>query len=143
MENPYYTHYVNQAGTGYAGSVYTGHRYQNGNGFGFFGKILKHLKPALKYIGREGLKTAASIGRDVLNGDNFVEAAKANLVNTGKNILRRAIDKSDEYVSQNGRGVKRRKKAYKSKKDTRKTIKRAKLKKKAKQNKKTEAIGFF
>jgi len=101
------------------------------------------LKTALKHIGRERHKTTESISRDILNDDNFVEAVNANLVDTGKNILRDAIDKSYECISQSGRGIKKRKKTYKSKKASQKTTKRVKLKRKIKLNKKTEAIVFF
>ncbi len=105
MENPYLNYYVKQAGSGISG--FSGSRYQRGNGF--FGKILKHLKPALRYIGRQGLKTATSIGRDLLNGENFVNSAKSNLRNTGNTILNDALDKADELVKQTGNGIKRRK----------------------------------
>lgn len=139
MENPYMSYYVDQAGSGYA--AYSGARYQNGNGF--LGKIFKKFKPALKYLGRQGLKAVSSIGRDLLNGENFIESAKVNLENTGKNIISDALDRVDKYVEQNGNGlnvkrvcrkrpVRRRKvvkkKATKSIK--RKTVKRRNFKKK-------------
>jgi hypothetical protein len=147
MDNPYMNYYVEQAGSGYA--VYSGTRYQNGNGF--FGKILKQLKPAIKYLGRQGLKTVSSIGRDLLNGENFVESAKSNLLNTGRNIMSDAIDKAEKYAEQTGNGLKRKrvykrrstlvkKKIVKKRSKTRKTIKRKSINK---TNKKKKIIGFF
>jgi hypothetical protein len=144
MENPYMSYYVDQAGSGYA--AYSGARYQNGNGF--LGKILKKFKPALRYIGRQGLKTVSSIGRDLLNGENFIESAKANFTNTGKNILSDAIDRADKYVEQNGNGLKR-KRLYKKrsvkarkvvKKKATKPIKRKIVKRRLKKKK---TIDFF
>lgn len=142
MDNPYMSYYIEQAGSGISG--YSGSRYQHGNGF--LGKIFKSLKPALKYFGREGIKTASSIGRDLLNGENFIESVKANLVNTGRNIMTDAIGKAEEYVKQNGNGLKR-KRVYKKK-----PVKRRKLvKKKATKTikspkravKKKKVIDFF
>jgi hypothetical protein len=141
MDNPYMSYYIEQAGSGISG--YSGSRYQHGNGF--LGKIFKRLKPALKYFGREGIKTASSIGRDLLNGENFIESVKANLVNTGRNIMTDAIGKAEDYVKQNGNGLKR-KRVYKKpvkrrkvvKKKARKTIKRPKRTLKKKKN-----IDFF
>ncbi len=144
------SYYVNQAGSGISG--YSGSRYQNGNGF--FGKILKQLKPALKYFGKQGVKVAANIGRDLLNGENFVESAKSNFINTGRNIMSDAIDRAEKYVEQTGNGLKR-KRVYKRKSTvvkkkkvnkilkrpkTRKTIKRKSIKK---ANKKKKIIDFF
>ncbi len=138
------SYYIEQAGSGISG--YSGSRYQHGNGF--LGKIFKKLKPALKYFGREGIKTASAIGKDLLNGENFIESAKANLVNTGKNIMTDAISRAEEYVKQNGKGLKR-KRVYKKKvvkhrkvvkKKSTKSIKRPKTKRVIKRKK---AIHFF
>lgn len=151
MDNPYMNYYVEQAGSGYV--AYSGSRYQNGNGI--FGKILKQLKPAIKYLGRQGLKTVSSIGRDLLNGENFIESAKSNLLNTGRNIMSDAIDKAEEYADQTGNGLKRKRvsKKWKSvvskKKTVNKTIKRSKIRKTTKRksvnkaNKKEKIIDFF
>ncbi len=83
----------------------------------------------MKYIGRQGLKTVSSIGRDLLNGENFIESAKANLTNTGKNIPSDAIDTADKYVEQTGNGLKR-KGVYKKR-----SVKRQKVAKKKKEGK--------
>ena|SRR5882757_4008774 len=106
MDNPYSEYYIKQAGSGI--SVYSGHRYQSGNGF--FGKILKYLKPALKYIGRKGLNTMTNIGSDFLNGENIVEAGQKQLVNTAKDVLTDARTSLDEYKTrrQAGEGLKRK-----------------------------------
>ncbi len=114
------SYYIEQAGSGISG--YSGSRYQHSNGF--LGKIFKKLKPALKYFGREGIKTASAIGRDFLNGENFIESVKANLVNTGRNIMTDAIGRAEEYVKQNGKGLKRNR-VYKKK-----TVKHRKVVKK-------------
>jgi hypothetical protein len=137
------SYYIEQAGSGISG--YSGSRYQHG--YGFLGKIFKKLKPALKYFGREGIKTASAIGRDLLNGENFIESAKANIVNTGKNIMTDAIGRAEEYVKQNGNGLKRKRVCKKTvkrrkvaKKKSTKTIKRPKPKRVIKRKK---VIDFF
>jgi hypothetical protein len=141
---------INQEGSGISG--YSGSRYQNGNEF--FGKILKQLKPAIKYLARQGLKTVSYIGRDLLNGENFVESAKSNFINTGRNIMSDAIDKAEKYVEQTGNGLKRksvckRKSTVAEKNKLNKTIKRPKSRKTIKRkfvkkaNKKKKIIDFF
>ena len=137
MENPYYDYYLNQAGNGI--SVYAGNRYQNGNGF--FGKILKHLKPALKYIGRKGFDTLKNIGSDILNGKDVINSGRERLINTAQDIMTDASNSLENLKGQSGRGAKRkqsvsrsvsRKSPAKRKKTTKKLYKRTKPKKKRK-----------
>jgi len=96
MENHWNSYYCQQAGNGYA--VYIGLKYQRGNGF--FGKIFKKLRPALKYLGKEGLQTLSNIGREIIDGDNLEETAKKHISRTGKRIASTMLDKADEYLSQ-------------------------------------------
>ncbi len=91
---------------------------------GFWVITLKKFKLAVRYIGRQFLKTVSSIGRDLLNGENFIGSAKVNLTNTGKTILSDVIDRADKYVEQNGNGLKA-KRVYKKK-----SVKRRKVAKK-------------
>src|SRR5882757_8457502 len=151
MDNPYSEYYIKQAGSGI--SVYSGHRYQTGGGF--FGKILKYLKPALKYIGRRGLDTITNIGSDFLNGENIVNSGQKQLLNTARDVLTDARTSLDQYKKkrQTGEGVKRRsrsvskqKTASRSRSRSRKRAKTTKklYKKKPKSKKKTvKKVEFF
>src|SRR6266581_4015785 len=103
MDNPFLNYYLNQVGSGISG--YSGARYQTGNGF--FGKILKSFKPALKYLLREGLKTGVNIGNYLLNGGDIANSVKSNLESTGKSIARDALGMADQYIKQKGGGIKR------------------------------------
>jgi hypothetical protein len=85
--------------------------YMRGYGFGnvfkrFFRWISPIVKenalPILKNIGKEGLRTAANIANETLDGKDFSESAKANLKESIKKL-------SNQY----GNGKKRRKKSSK------------------------------
>ena len=92
MDNIWDGYYSKQVGSGLSG--FSGYKYQNGNGF--WGKILKNLKPALKYITRQGLSTTSNIVRDFANGEDFSKAAKMNLLDTGKSILNDGMGKIED-----------------------------------------------
>ena len=128
MENPYIDYYMKQAGSGITG--YAGTRYHVGNGF--FGKILKNLKPALKYIGRQGWDALKTIGSDVMSGTSLSEAGRRSLLKTAQNVVSDASTKLDEFKkrTQRGSGVKKRKvkkavKKLKKKTTTKKAAKKA------------------
>ena len=111
---------MKQVGSGI--SVYSGNRYQNGNG-SFLGKIIKYLKPALRYISRQGLTAASEMTKNLANGQNFKEAAKAQLLSTGENIFKDSKEKFDEIKSKQKGSGKRRKKSKISKKKVKKVKK--------------------
>src|SRR5882762_4621808 len=102
MENPYVDYYINQAGTGISGFV--GTRYQRGNGF--FGRIFRKIKPALKYITKKGIRAAANIGQDILDGENFTESSKKHFENTARLMAQDGINKLHEIADQKGSGIK-------------------------------------
>jgi hypothetical protein len=61
MTNEYVEYYLNQSGSGVSG--FSGLRYQKGNSWkGFF----KFIRPVLAYFTKQGIKTAAIIGADLL-----------------------------------------------------------------------------
>lgn len=134
MENPYTQYYMNQAGSGIVS--YSGHRYQSGKGFG---KILKKLAPALKYIASKGWEAIRGIGGDIISGKHISDAGKNQLIRSAESILTDARDKVGEIKKQKGLGRKRKKrktvkKSYKRRKVTQKTknkIKRSKRSKKS------------
>ena len=127
--------YEKQAGDGLV--AYSGPKYQQGYGLNF-GRILRVLKPAFRYIGRHGLRTLTNIGRDLLEGENFAETTKSHLKNTGKRIAGEMLDKTESYLDQSGgRIILKRRKKYKSrkiavKKRHSKPVKKKKLVKRAK-----------
>ena len=146
MDNPFNDYYLKQAGSGI--SVFAGHRYHTGSGF--FAKILKHLKPALKYIGRKGLDTMANIGSDVLNGQDLKKAGENQLLNTARDVLTDARTSVEAYKKkrQTGSGRKRRRsrstsrRPVKRKKTTKKLYKRPTTKRKRKKSVKKN-LTFF
>ena len=145
MDNPFNDYYLKQAGSGI--SVSAGHRYHTGSEF--FAKILKHLKPALKYIGRKGLDTMANIGSDVLNGQDLKKAGENQLLNTARDMLTDARTSVEAYKKkrQTGGGRKRRRsrstsRPAKRKKPAKKLYKRSTTKRKRKKSVKKN-LTFF
>jgi hypothetical protein len=122
-ENIYEQYYNKQVGSGIAS--YSGSRYQNGNGK-LFGKILKFLKPAWKYISRQGLTATSNITKNLANGQNFSKALSNQMLDTGSSILTDGAAKLNELKTQQGKGVKRKRKTKKTgaKKKTRKNSKK-------------------
>lgn len=107
-ESIYNQYYLKQVGSGI--SVYSGNRYQKGSG-SFFGKIIKYLKPALKYISRTGLTAASEMTKNLASGQSFKNAAKSQLISTGENMLKDSMEKMGEIkAKQKGRGYKRKRK---------------------------------
>ena len=96
----------NQTGGGF----FVGHRYQKGNGF--FGKIIKKaILPFLKYIGKQGVKTAVAIGEDAFRStDDLKTIAKSRLKEAGLQAIDDGANRMKKFV-QTGEGLKR-KKAY-------------------------------
>ena len=144
MENPYIDYYSNQAGSGI--SVYAGNKYQRGNGF--LGKILKHLKPALRYISRKGVDTLKNIGSDFLNGENIVKSGQNQLINTAKDMLSDASTGLDKIKKrQTGGGRKRKRKSTKrrvcKKRKTSKKLYKGAVKRRRRRRRKTNNKGQF
>jgi hypothetical protein len=117
----YNQHYLEQAGSGIAG--FAGHRYHVGKGFG---KVLKKLMPALKYIGRQGWDAFKTMGRDVMSGENLATAGQNTLINTAQNILNDASTKLNNYkkTKQTGSGKRKRKQSFEVKSKKRKVSKK-------------------
>lgn len=152
MDNPYIEYYERQAGSGISG--YAGNRYHNGRGI--FGKILKKIAPALKYIGRQGWNTLKNMSSDFISGQPLAEAGKNSLIRTTQNVLNDANQKIEEYKKkQTGNGVKRKRRSIaKSRKKPKKAKNVRKVKKvykakrrvkktKKKSKKKTKIVSFF
>ena len=137
MENPYIDYYSKQVGSGISG--FAGDRYHRGNGF--FGKILKKLSPALKYIGRQGWEAFKTMGSDVMNGESLENAGKNNLIKTARTVMNDANDRIEKFKKQSGNGYKRRTKRKVSRKKRAKKVykqkKVKKVKKKVKKKRKT------
>lgn len=110
--------FSNQAGTGI--SPFQGKRYQTG--FGWWGKILKHLKPAMHYIQRKGFDTLTNIGKDFLNGENIIDSGRKQLFNTAQGVLNDATE-SLENLKKKQKGSGRGKKDAKPKANTKPKIK--------------------
>ncbi len=70
MTNEYIDYYLNQSGTGISG--FSGLRYQKGLMESFF----KFIRPVLAYFTKQGIKTAANIGSDLLEGESLKTSAK-------------------------------------------------------------------
>jgi hypothetical protein len=94
-------YYVKQAGTGM--TSFNGMRYQKGNGF--FGRLIKGLKPLLSYFGKKALKTTANVASDMLEGGDFKTVLKKNLGVSAKDMAADAVAK---MKSMTGGGVKRK-----------------------------------
>jgi len=138
MANEYADYYLNQAGSGISG--FSGLRYQKGNSWrGLF----KFIRPVLAYFTKQGIKTAANIGTDLLGGESLKNSAKSRLMETGKTVGKRAVEKLNELSDQIGNGKKRkytkRKKNYWSKK----VIKKRKLKRKQTPKKRKRARKIY
>ncbi len=125
MTNEYVEYYLNQSGSGVSG--FSGLRYQKGNSWkGFF----KFIRPVLAYFTKQGIKTAAIIGADLLQGENLKTSAKNRLIETGKSVGKKAVEKLNTISDQIGNGKKRkytkRNKSYWSikKKPIRRTFKK-------------------
>ena len=115
MKNPYVNYYVNQAGTGNVS--FSGVRYQRGNGFlgRWFGKALTKLLPVLKYVGKQGLKTAINVGSDVLAGETLKESGSKRIKETAKEVLEDGVKKIESLQSGSGKRSKTRNQNLKQK----------------------------
>ena len=92
----------------YGNGVFIGNRYQKGNGF--FGKLIKNaLFPLLKYIGKQGIKTAVAIGEEAVKNPNqkFKTIVKSKLKDAGMTAIDDSIERVKKYV-QTGKGIKRK-----------------------------------
>lgn len=87
--------------------VFVGNRYQKGNGF--FGRVIKNaIFPLLKYIGKQGIKTAVAIGGEaVKDPNNFKEIARKKLKEVGMEAIDDSADRIKKFV-QTGKGIKRK-----------------------------------
>lgn len=126
MRVPYYPeesqpyihkYYSDQVGDG-VGVVFEGSTIQRGSGVGnllsgIFKSTLPLLKTGAKTIGKELLRTGASVAKDALQGRNFAESASENFKEAGSNLL----DNLAQSLSNPPRRPKR-KSSNKSKKKT-------------------------
>ena len=92
-----------QSGQGF----FVGHRYQKGNGF--FGKVIKNaIFPFLKYLGKQGVKTAVAIGEDAFRNPSDIKSiAKTRLKEAGMQAIDDGANRIKEFV-QTGKGIKRK-----------------------------------
>jgi len=103
--NIYIDYYANQAGNGIPG--FEGIRYQRGGGF--FGKLLSSaIYPLLRFMGRKALKTGVNIAEDVLGGENIKSSAKRRAKDTGIELAETALGKAHSFLTQRGKGVRRK-----------------------------------
>lgn len=91
-----------QAGRGLG--TYTGERYQRGYGLGaIFGSLLRSIMPIVKNVGRavgkQALRTGASVAQDVLDGTDIQESLKTRGKQGARRLVRKAVRR------QRGRGV--------------------------------------
>ena len=96
-------YYRNQVGTGLP--VFRGNRVQRGHGLGsMFKGLLKSVVPLVKSgatsLGKKALSTGLDITRDVLSGQNFKDAARQRLRETGTKTLRKVQNKMQSAVDQ-------------------------------------------
>jgi len=104
MDNEYISYYKNQIGSGITG--FSGSRYQTGNSWKSFFKI---LKPALQFIAKIGMKTAANIGSDLLEGESLDTSVINRLKESGKVVGKEAVNKLNSLSEQIGKGLRKRK----------------------------------
>ena len=96
-------YYTNQVGTGLP--VFRGNRTQTGHGLGsMFKGLLKSVAPLVKSgakaLGKQALSTGLDITRDVMSGQNFKDAARQRLRETGTETLRKVQNKMQSAVGQ-------------------------------------------
>ncbi|GFW21694.1 uncharacterized transposon-derived protein F54H12.3 [Trichonephila clavipes] len=87
---------------------YAEQSFQKGYGIGgwfkrLFRTALPFLKSGAKSVGKEVLKTSTQIANDMLEGQSFPESARQRSNETGKKLIKKAIQKADEMI---GRGKK-------------------------------------
>jgi len=88
--------------------VFVGRRYQQGHGF--FSKIVKGaVFPLLKYLGKQGLRTAFAIGEDAARNPNrtLKQIAKRQLLKTALGTAEDGVALLKEHNLE-GSGVKRK-----------------------------------
>lgn len=113
--NEYDSYYFNQAGSGLAG--FRGVRYQRGHGF--FGRLLSGaIYPALRFLGKNFLKTGMNVASDVFNSNDFSSSAlkkiaKQNLKNSSMNMMDEAVAGIKRKMKGDGRRRKKQKKTQK------------------------------
>ena len=112
-------YYVNQAGGSLP--VFQGSRGQRGHGFGsVLSGLFRSAVPMLKRIGKQALTTGAYIASDMLGGKKFNESAQARVRQGIKSFL----PPDDDVSEQTGSG--RRRRVLKRKRITKRTTKRRK-----------------
>jgi hypothetical protein len=125
MHSALENYYQEQAGSGQTGDgipVFKGRPWHQSGG-SFFGLIKRIGIPLLKYLGRTAAQGAVGIGTDMLAGQDFKEAAKERLKETGRKVGNDAVARAQTFL-QKGRGYKKKQKS-KSRSVARRTLKRA------------------
>jgi hypothetical protein len=95
-KDDYFHYYKNQAGSGLG--VYQGAPIQRGNGIGSLLKgLVKSTLPLLarggKMLGKRLVSAGANIAKDVIDGENFGDAAKNRFTEGGKGLLNDLLHK--------------------------------------------------
>ena len=148
MNNPYITHYNNQAGKGldddnqYGRGLpsYHGLRWQKGSGwFGrlFTSGILPFIKQVLPVLGKRALPSGIGLAQDIIAGENVGRSAIKRLKEAGLNLADESVDLlKSKIFSQRGTGGKRHKKftTRRRKKKATKANEKAKRKRKSNPN---------
>lgn len=106
-------HYVGQTGGGLP--HYQGVSFQKGYGLGgFFRRMFRAAFPFLlkssRTIGKEALRAGSRVASDVLTGQNFREAFRTRVKESGRNLTQTAVDKVQSMV---GKGRYKRKRKMK------------------------------
>lgn len=122
MQNHYQSYYVNQVGSGLQG--FQGVRYQKGHGF--FGRILSGVLPFFRelfpILGKKALTSGVGLAQDILEGQNFKQAASKRLKTAGRDMATETLDKLKSKV-QTGSGLRKKRFSLVSKKRKRSATK--------------------
>lgn len=150
----YLRYYDDQVGGGGGvKNVYSGSRYQRGNGVGaWLGGLLRRVLPfvasGVKAVGKEALRAGVRVVDDVANnGVHFQEAFHTRARESRKNLKRKAVDKLSEMMKGEGYKSRGRKRARQSRKkrgrgrtvSKKKIVKKKKVKKVANKRKRKGA----
>lgn len=109
-------YFENQAGSGIA--VYTGSRYQRGHGLSSFfaSSVMPLLRKVMPYIGKQAIETGADFANTLKDTGDFKKAAKSTAKRRLHAMTNDALVKMNN-MTQEGEGMKRRRKRSKKKRD--------------------------
>jgi hypothetical protein len=112
--NDYYKRQAEGQQAGGSLPVFEGSTMQYGSGIGgIFSKLMRGVVPMLKegakYAGKQLINTGLNIANDVVQGERFTNAAKANLKTGSKQLLSDLTDAFNSPKTSSKRGVSKRK----------------------------------